>query len=126
MARSRRRKAADSIFCFISGHDLILSDTVITVVESSVDVAEDYLMLYNYPNPFNPHTVISYNVYESADVKMSIYDIQGKLVKVLVDAWREAGTYKLKLDGTHMASGEYICNFQIGEKQYNRKLLLLK
>ena len=56
---------------------------------------DDYRLLSNYPNPFNPSTIIPYRLKEGGYVKLYIYDIKGELVRILVNQWQEKGYYEV-------------------------------
>ncbi len=55
----------------------------------------DYILLNNYPNPFNPSTIIPYRLNEAGYVKLYIYDVKGELVKILVNEWQEKGYHEV-------------------------------
>jgi hypothetical protein len=56
---------------------------------------DGYGLLSNYPNPFNPSTVIPYRLKEGGYVKLYVYDVKGELVRVLVNEWQEKGYYEV-------------------------------
>jgi hypothetical protein len=56
---------------------------------------DGYRLLSNYPNPFNPSTVIPYRLKEGGYVKLYVYDVKGELVRVLVNQWQEKGYYEV-------------------------------
>jgi hypothetical protein len=56
---------------------------------------DGYRLLSNYPNPFNPSTVIPYRLKEGGYVKLYVYDVKGELVRVLVNEWQESGYYEV-------------------------------
>ena len=56
---------------------------------------DGYTLLANYPNPFNPSTIIPYRLKEAGYVKLYVYDIKGELVRVLVNEWQEKGYYEV-------------------------------
>jgi hypothetical protein len=56
---------------------------------------DGYRLLSNYPNPFNPSTVIPYRLKEGGYVKLYVYDVKGELVRVLVNEWQEKGYYEV-------------------------------
>ncbi len=62
---------------------------------SDLSLPEDYMLSTNYPNPFNPTTIIHYAIPEAQKVKITIYDITGKEVKTLVNEVKPAGYYWL-------------------------------
>jgi hypothetical protein len=89
-------------------------------------IPEEFALNSAYPNPFNPTTRISYALPEAARVKLSVYDIGGRLVTELVDGWRGAGVHEVTFDATGMASGVYIYRIQAGENIVARKMILTK
>ena len=56
---------------------------------------DNYALLSNYPNPFNPSTIIPYRLKEAGYVKLYIYDMKGELVKILVNQWQDKGYYEV-------------------------------
>jgi hypothetical protein len=80
----------------------------------------------NYPNPFNPSTSIKFELAKSSDVKLSVYDILGREVSVLVNERRDAGVHEVRFDGSNLASGVYFYRLQAGDFVSSKKLLLLK
>jgi hypothetical protein len=56
---------------------------------------DGYRLLANYPNPFNPSTIIPYRLKEAGYVKLYVYDVKGELVRVLVNQWQEKGYYEV-------------------------------
>lgn len=61
----------------------------------------------NFPNPFNPSTVISYNLPFDASVSLKVYDMLGKEVNSMVNGYQTAGNYNFRFDGTNLSSGIY-------------------
>jgi len=80
----------------------------------------------NYPNPFNPSTTISYDVSQAGRVQLKIYNTLGQMVKKLVDAQQNAGSYKLHFKADGLASGMYFYQLKIGSFEQTRKMLLLR
>ena len=56
---------------------------------------DNYALLSNYPNPFNPSTIIPYRLKEAGYVKLYVYDMKGELVKILVNQWQDKGYYEV-------------------------------
>lgn len=97
----------------------------------SITIPEDYLLGQNYPNPFNPETTIRFQLPESQQVALRIYDIQGRLVRVLAAHTFEAGEHQLRWDGRNdqgvsVASGVYFYRFQAGEYIQTKKMMLMR
>ena len=92
----------------------------------------DHPALYaNTPNPFNPSTVIRYDVSEETDVFLAVYNLIGQTVRTLVDERRPPGSHSVRWDGRDesgrpAASGIYLYRVSIGSFKSARKLLLLK
>jgi hypothetical protein len=89
----------------------------------------------NYPNPFNPSTTISFDLPLTADnkrpVSITIYDIRGRRVRILIDSDLEHGSHKIHWDGRNdrgqsVASGIYLYTLKAGEEKFTRKMTVLK
>ena len=85
----------------------------------------------NYPNPFNPSTIIGYDVPHVEDVTIGIYDLQGRLVRMMVNKEQDAGFYELKWNGRNafgelVAAGLYFCRMDAGDYWAVRKMMLVK
>jgi hypothetical protein len=84
-----------------------------------------------YPNPFNPVTTIRYQLPTTSDVKMTVYDILGKEVNVLLHEQKNSGTYALQWNGTNrfgqpVASGTYFIIMEALNFNHFQKVLLIK
>ncbi len=108
-------------------------DTIIVHVESPSQVErvasgipKKFDLLPNFPNPFNPITTIRYQLPKAAFVEIRIFNLQGREVQQLVDAYQQAGYYQIHLDGRQMASGTYFCKIKAGDFVKVRKMILMK
>ena len=79
-----------------------------------------------YPNPFNPSTMIGYNVPTDMDVNLSVYDIQGRLITELVSGVHTGGSYDVTWNADMHASGLYIVKFVAGGSVETQKIMLVK
>jgi hypothetical protein len=70
-------------------------------------------LLQNYPNPFNPSTTIKYELPKATEVRLSVYDILGREVSVLVNEKKEAGVHEVKFDGSNLSSGVYFYRLSV-------------
>ena len=86
----------------------------------------DFSLAQNYPNPFNPATTIQYELPEGSNVKIAVYNALGEQVEVLVDGFKNAGTYQVNFNGTNLASGIYLYRMEAGNFVKVNKMLLLK
>jgi myo-inositol-hexaphosphate 3-phosphohydrolase len=90
------------------------------------NIPTEYVIHQNYPNPFNPATHIRFGLPRATHVKLTIYNIIGQQVAVLVDGERDAGYHVVNFDGAGKASGIYLYHLQAGNFQTVKKMLLLK
>ena len=96
------------------------------------DVVSYRFKLYqNHPNPFNPTTMIGYELDRSVDVQLDIYDVQGRLVRRLVNRVVEPGFHSIEWDGRNdsgraVSSGIYFYRLRAGHTVQTRKMVLLK
>ena len=92
----------------------------------------EFALLQNFPNPFNPETTIGYELAESADVTLQIYNVVGQVVRTLMVAEPQSvGRYQVRWDGMDdrgmpVSSGIYFYQISAGKFQDVRKLMLLK
>ena len=101
------------------------------VIENVIPEIFRNALFGNAPNPFNPVTTIRYETAGTAPVAISIYSVQGRLVRTLVDETMGPGRHETIWDGrddygTSVASGVYLYRVQIGEFHSIKKMLLLK
>lgn len=80
----------------------------------------------NYPNPFNNETRIQYSLGQTGQVKLSVVNILGECLFILVNEEKPAGTYTVPFNASSLPSGIYFCTLRTGTASLSRKLLLLK
>ncbi len=113
----------------------MLSDSIISFYnEHLIDTNNYYplppptsfILFQNYPNPFNAKTVIKYQLPNSADVNLIIYDVMGRKIAVLVNEQKQPGYYEVTFDASNFASGVYFYQLRAGEFISSKKFVLLK
>jgi hypothetical protein len=92
----------------------------------STNLPAHFSLGQNFPNPFNPSTTIKFELAKSSMVTLSVFDILGRVVSVLVNERRNAGVHEVKFDGSNLASGVYFYRLQAGDFVQSKRLLILK
>ena len=80
----------------------------------------------NFPNPFNPTTKINFDMSSDAFVKITVYDVSGKEVSILVNEFVPAGFHNVDFSGQNIAGGVYFYKIEAGNLTSVRKMLLIK
>jgi len=88
-------------------------------------------LLPNAPNPFNPATTIRFNMPRGDNVRVAIYNVQGQLVRSVVNGWKHAGVHHTTWNGTDAsgrsaASGVYLCYMTTSSGSQARRMILLR
>lgn len=87
---------------------------------------QEFTLTGAFPNPFNPSTVISYQLSAISQVKLTVWDTAGRLIATLVDERQQAGTHSITFNGSRLASGIYLARLQAGLFTATQKLVILK
>jgi len=94
--------------------------------ETETVLPEGFSLSQNYPNPFNPSTNITFSLPTASKVELSIYNILGQKVDILIDEHREAGKYTVQWDASSMPSGIYFYRLKTDSNIETRKMSLVK
>lgn len=86
----------------------------------------NFFLSNNYPNPFNPSTQFKFGIPANSDVKLTVYNILGQEVSVLLDSELSPGIYSLKFHTEELSSGVYFYSLQYGDLRETKKMLLLR
>ena len=108
---------------------IFLGDSSIGVTgvkENKVAVPQQFVLGDAYPNPFNPSTVISYQLPVSTLVTLKVYDELGRLVRTLVNENQIAGNHSVTFNASNLSSGVYFYRLTAGSFEQTKKLMLLK
>ncbi len=92
----------------------------------SADPARTFALGANYPNPFNPVTLLPYTLNEGAHIELFVSDLAGKRVRTIFEGYRPAGSYQVRFDAAGLSSGIYLCTLRSGKQHATRKIMLLK
>ncbi len=103
----------------------------LTNINQSKVFPDEYRLEQNFPNPFNPVTTIRYAIPEkfngeASNVKLSIYDVLGNEIAVLVNQQKTPGIYKVEFDGSYLTSGVYLYRMQTDDFTSAKKIILMK
>ena len=123
---------ADSLQGYIAGaFGTILKTTnggVTSVSSQQLNIQPDGVeLLQNYPNPFNPKTVIRFELRTNHHVRLSVYDIRGREIDILINETHSSGSYEVPFTASELSSGIYFCVLEIDHsKMKSIKMLLTK
>ncbi len=92
----------------------------------STETPSAYSLSQNYPNPFNPRTIVSFSLPVAGDVRLSVFDVTGREVEVLVNERLNAGKYEARFDGSRLTSGVYFYRLMTGDFAETKRMILLK
>jgi len=85
-----------------------------------------FSLFQNYPNPFDPETLINYTIAKAGIVKLSVYNVLGQKVADLVNEHKTANTYKVTFDASDLTSGVYFYRLEVGDYSKTMKMMLLR
>jgi len=88
-------------------------------------VPSEFYLSQNYPNPFSEKTTIKFCVAYKTNVKLEVFNSEGKMIKKLLDEEKEAGTYEVDFDASGLPEGIYIYQLQAGNFVSEKKMTLL-
>jgi WD40 repeat protein len=115
---------------FLSGFEPFLVDGTPNpfddISNDQIAASEQFELLGNFPNPFNPETTITFTLPHTVPVSLKIYDISGREVENMVDGRRTAGRYEVRFNGSGLPSGLYIYRLRAGETVNEGKMLMVK
>ena len=86
----------------------------------------EFILDQNYPNPFNPSTTIKFSLPEAAEIKITVFNLLGQEIAVLVDELKESGVHSVEFDASHLNSGIYIYRIESNSLIQTRKMTLIK
>jgi flagellar hook assembly protein FlgD len=101
------------------------------VKDNNNQVVKNYELMNNYPNPFNPSTIIEFSIPKTSGVELSIYNVLGQRIATLINGEVTQGVHKvtwngLTDNGIAVSSGIYFYRLKSGEFSMFKKMILLK
>lgn len=102
------------------------SSWAVSVIERPEETPSYFALFEAFPNPFNDETNIAFELPESGEVVLAVYDLQGREVVRLVEEFRPAGFYREKFRPIGLASGIYFARMMLDGQSFMKKLVLLK
>lgn len=131
--KGKKLRLKDNLGGMIQNEFLIENNSV--RINNSLDMllitSESNLPLYyelsqNYPNPFNPSTTIDYQIPKNGNVKLIIFNILGQEIDILVNEFKQSGSYDIKFNASDLSSGIYFYRIESGSFSEIKSMILLK
>jgi hypothetical protein len=98
----------------------------ISSIKTSGNRINQFALYENYPNPFNPRTIINYELPITSEVELSIYNLLGQKIITLISEKQSAGKYEVEFNGQEFPSGVYLYKIQTENWQAVKKMILIK
>jgi hypothetical protein len=103
-----------------------LTGKITVGVQTAPQSPQKFQLQNNYPNPFNPSTVINYTIAKAGNVTLKVYNLLGQEVATLVNGFQTANTYNVDFNATGLSSGVYIYELRSGSNVISKKMVLMK
>jgi len=118
----------DSIVWAVGNAKIIYTENggLVNTEQLSSIVPDDFRLYQNYPNPFNSKTKIKFDIQNSSNVKLEIFDALGRKVSTLINERKQPGTYESVIEFENLNSGVYFCKMSSDNLSLNMKMLLIK
>lgn len=117
--------AANSVWSYLYLDDIAITSSL-TDIEDADLVPVKYKLNQNFPNPFNPETVIQYQLASTSFVSLKIYDVLGNEVSTLVNETKTPGTHQIIFNASNLPSGIYMYRLNAGSFSSTKKLVLIR
>jgi len=110
----------------ISAYSAPVQVTPVAIVKNETEVPKVFALYQNFPNPFNPVTNISFDIPKATFVKITVYDLTGREVDVLVNQYMGSGRYTADWNAANYASGVYFYKIEAGAFTDRKKMVIVK
>ena len=122
----RKYDSEGSVIHTIDPFESMFRETEEDSAAPQFSVAGQAKFLRNYPNPFNPVTVISYSLTTASNIGLDVYDVSGKLAANLLREYQQPGDYMITFDARELPSGVYYAVLRTGNSVDKKRMVLLK
>lgn len=104
------------------------TDPALATVNEAFDggIPQAFALNQNYPNPFNPTTAIQFALPEATPIKLAVFDVQGRLVRLLAEGTYQAGQHQVMFEASELPSGLYLYRFETPQQAFTKKMMLMK
>lgn len=113
----------------IKGMDFMIGNPTTVSVDDLLlngDIPASIALSQNYPNPFNPTTSIRFELPQATEIRLSVYDVTGRQIRVLSEGYRTAGTHTVPFDAGTLSSGVYLYRLETPGFSQTMKMTLIK
>ena len=107
-------------------YESFMDDRLSDINMISANIPDKFELAQNFPNPFNPETVIEFKVMSEDEVRLVVYDMLGRVVKVLADTKLQPGTYTSVFNGSEISSGVYFYKLTAGDFSATKRMVLTR
>jgi hypothetical protein len=111
----------DSVF-----HPVLIDTSKTKIDDAMIQISKNQCLLKNYPNPFNSQTIIYINLYQKSNIDLSIYDVNGRIIKSIFKGRKETGAHRFLWDALDLSTGIYYMRLRYGNHIKTHKCLLIK
>jgi len=115
-----------SDFQTIEGHDVYLRDEFWAVQLGAIETPKEFGIVSASPNPFNSSLQLQYNLTQSGNISIGLYDSEGRLVSTVINEEKRAGFYSVNIDGAQSPSGIYFVKLAAADRVAMKKVVLVK
>ena len=122
----KKDKYGNMWICWDGGLRVYNPNGVIGINENSNITLPTFMLITNYPNPFNNSTKIKYTLNKSSNISLNIYDIRGNKISEIFKGYRAAGKYEYDFTTENLSSGVYFIILNSGNEIISKKIILLK
>jgi hypothetical protein len=109
-------------------NNIVYGDTtyLITHIIEPIYIANNFQLIQNFPNPFNPNTLIKYSIPKTGFVSLKIFNVLGNNIATLVNSEKASGNYQVEFNATNLSSGIYFYRMEYDGKFITKKMLFIK